>query len=226
MIFIPSQEVDTEYKVEHQMLYPTPLFAAILPNAEEINKNLVERIYNLKETLPSRSRSNVGGWQSPSYPVIEVNGLVYDNSIMSESEIKILQDGKGVFKELAEELHTVLKKLTMLPQLHNPNGVDFWANINPPGSMNIVHTHPGCDLSGVYYVKVPEGDCGSIDFFDPRQSMAFGNQRLMSAYCGNEINSRYPVEGQMWLFPSSLSHGVGANRTNEERISVSFNIVL
>lgn len=225
MIFIPPEDIDAEYQVEHQILYPTPLFTAILPNAEEINKNLVEGIYNLKETVPTRQRSNLGGWQSPSYPVVERNGLRYNTSMMSESEIKLLQDGKEIFKDLAEELCTVLKKLTMLPQLHNPMGIDFWANINTPGAINITHTHPNCEMSGAYYVKVPKGDCGSLDFFDPRQAMSFGNQYLMSAYCGDEVNSRYPVEGQMWIFPSSLSHCVGPNKTDEDRISVSFNIV-
>ena len=225
MFFIPPQIIDEEYNVEHQVLYPTPLFAAILPNAKKINKSLVEGIYKLQETLPSRNRSNIGGWQSPSYPVIERHGMKFNTSNMPESEIKILQDGKKYFKDLGDELCIFLQKIKMLPELHNPTGVDFWANINTPGSLNVVHTHPNCDLSGVYYVKIPEGDSGSIDFFDPRPAMAFGNQRLMAAYCGNEVNSRYPVEGQMWIFPSSLSHCVGPNRTDEDRISVSFNIV-
>ena len=224
MIFIPPQDIDAEYQVQHQILYPTPLFTAILPNAEEINKNLVEEIYNLKETVQTRQRSNIGGWQSPAYPVIKTTGLLQSIDGLecdSESDMK----GKSIFKDLAEEVCTVLKKLTMLPQLHNPVAMDFWANINAPGSINITHTHPNCEMSGAYYVKVPKGDCGSLDFFDPRQSMSFGNQYLMSAYCGDEVNSRYPVEGQLWIFPSSLSHCVAPNRTDEDRISVSFNIV-
>ena len=38
----------------------------------------------------------------------------------------------------------------------------IWANINTKNSFNTRHNHPGCDLAGVYYVKVPEGDVGNM----------------------------------------------------------------
>ena len=43
-----------------------------------------------------------------------------------------------------------------------------WANINPQGSLNSSHSHPNNYLSGVYYVRVPEGS-GTIVFEDPRR---------------------------------------------------------
>ena len=36
--------------------------------------------------------------------------------------------------------------------------IDAWANVNRGGDYNIVHTHPNCMWSGVYYVALGEPD--------------------------------------------------------------------
>ena len=35
---------------------------------------------------------------------------------------------------------------------------------------------------------------------------------------------REPVDGMMFMFPGHLLHRVGANESNEDRISISFNL--
>ena len=35
-----------------------------------------------------------------------------------------------------------------------------------------------------------------------------------------------PVEGMMMMFPSDLLHGVEENKSNKDRISLSFNILV
>ena len=35
-----------------------------------------------------------------------------------------------------------------------------------------------------------------------------------------------PIEGRMIIFPSHLQHGVNENNSNEDRISISFNVTL
>ena len=37
---------------------------------------------------------------------------------------------------------------------------------------------------------------------------------------------REPVEGMMFMFPGHLLHRVGSNESNEDRISISFNLGL
>ena len=46
-----------------------------------------------------------------------------------------------------------------------------WANIGFPGSLHRPHAHPNNFLSGVYYVKAPQGG-HTIDFHDPRSQAA------------------------------------------------------
>jgi uncharacterized protein (TIGR02466 family) len=79
-------------------------------------------------------------------------------------------------------------------------------------------------LSGVYYVKVPENS-GNIYFYDPRA----GSQMLLPPYTqmtkwtlGKILYK--PIEGMFILFPSWLWHGVEPNSSEENRISLSFNI--
>ena len=51
-----------------------------------------------------------------------------------------------------------------------------WANVNPAGAFNRIHTHPGATWSGTYYVDTGEPDdpeTGTpIHFFDPCQGRA------------------------------------------------------
>ncbi|MDF1793128.1 MAG: TIGR02466 family protein [Thalassobaculaceae bacterium] len=101
-----------------------------------------------------------------------------------------------------------------------------WANVNPPGSDHRPHTHPNNVISGVYYLQtIGEGD--EIVFHDPRPQahviQPVGTRPVA------ERQSMIGVEakpGRMLLFPSWLRHSVRRNRTDRERISLSFNAML
>ena len=43
----------------------------------------------------------------------------------------------------------------------------MWAVVNGPGSSNRLHSHPYNNMSGVFYLQVPE-DSGALVFHDPR----------------------------------------------------------
>ena len=124
---------------------------------------------------------------------------------------------------LEDNLKDILYNLPLEPTIDSLDDMCMWANISPKGSHMGVHNHTDCDLAGVYYVKVPEGDCGNIGFHDNRPVL-FGNSFIVQRYVGPSIVQRFPVEGNMYLFPSSLSHDVGVNNVDEDRISISFNL--
>ncbi len=99
-----------------------------------------------------------------------------------------------------------------------------WANINPTGGKNSSHTHPNNYLSGVYYVAVPEGS-GGINFKDPRvqASAVMPPVKERNAYNSNDVT--IPVQaGRLVLFPAWLNHEVPMNQSDDERVSISFNI--
>ena len=99
-----------------------------------------------------------------------------------------------------------------------------------PGSLNVQHSHPGCDLSGVLWIKCPN-QCGNILFYSPSCFETF--QEIESYTQDFKDNNNYhhnywfpPIEGRMIIFPSHLQHEVKKNLSNEDRISASFNIKL
>ena len=85
--------------------------------------------------------------------------------------------------------------------------------------------HPNNDLSGVYYLKVPEGS-GTITFHDPRVQLSQIVPRPRTLNPFNTIDQSLPVqEGGLVMFPAWLSHSVIPNPADHVRISVSFNLM-
>ncbi len=100
-----------------------------------------------------------------------------------------------------------------------------WANINPPGTRHVAHQHPNNYLSGVYYLKAPEG-APSIAFLDPRSHVHIISPKVRrdNNYNSGRVNIDVR-EGMLIIFPAWLVHEVGENRTDESRISISFNLM-
>ena len=104
-----------------------------------------------------------------------------------------------------------------------------WVNINPKGSKNLRHNHfdvgGNVVFSGVYYVKVPK-DSGCIRFFDPRGFMI--HSCLDMKYFHGHSKPVFDVEpqaGDCVYFPSWLEHDVEDNKSNEDRVSIAFNVL-
>ena len=93
--------------------------------------------------------------------------------------------------------------------------------------VNILHDHPNCLFSGVYYIKTPE-NCGHLKLEDPRP----GRQLVMPVQKEGPLPKEYwrevhykPIAGRLIMFPFWLNHMVEANESNDIRISVSFNFL-
>jgi len=192
-------------KIDHQPLFPTPLYE--ISGLEIDNEKLEKDIYELKEKDPGieKGYSNRGGWHS---------------NPQKNNEIQ------EIFKPVIDAFGKIFPEMIFDPKISRIDSLSIWANINPKGSYNTTHNHPGCDLSGVYYVKVPEGESGTLNFIDPRPALTYGNNFIVERYVGGEFVSRFPIVGNMYLFPSSFNHNVGTNLTEEDRISISFNLNL
>ena len=184
------------------------LFTA--PIVEERLEYSVEQIEALcqKERFKnstSNTKSNLGGWQSGNinYP---------------DSPFFFLSDIEKMCQEFSTHILKFNKSVTMS---------NAWININPKHSSNQTHTHPGAVLSGVYYIKTPE-KCGNIEFQHPAMDML---ERDWSRDCNeyNSVNSHTwwlrPKEGTLYIFPSWIRHMVKPNMSDEERVSISFNVV-
>ena len=108
-----------------------------------------------------------------------------------------------------------------------------WYNINRYGDHHAPHTHPGAYLSGTYYVRMPPARAaiddaharqGCISFYDPRNGANM-------VTVGSEPDARVahvvrPSAGMLMMWPSPVQHFVHPNLSEEQRITISFNVIM
>ena len=100
-----------------------------------------------------------------------------------------------------------------------------WATVLAPGAEHRVHDHPNNFLSGVYYVRAPPG-ADTINFHDPRKQTGVIRPPVVELTAANTDQVVVKVrDGTLLMFPSFLEHSVDRNESEEERISVSFNVM-
>jgi uncharacterized protein (TIGR02466 family) len=89
-----------------------------------------------------------------------------------------------------------------------------------------VHYHPNNFRSGVYYVRTHPG-ADTINFHDPRTQAGIIRPPVVALTAENTDQVVVKVkDGTLLVFPAHLRHSVDANASEEERISISFNIML
>ena len=100
-----------------------------------------------------------------------------------------------------------------------------WANVLARGAAHKAHYHPNNFLSGVYYVRTHPGT-DTINFHDPRSQAGVIRPPVVELTAENTDQVVVRVKnGTLLVFPSYLQHSVDANMGEEERISISFNIM-
>lgn len=100
-----------------------------------------------------------------------------------------------------------------------------WANVHGRGASHGVHNHPNNFLSGVYCVQTQEG-ADTINFHDPRVQTAIIRPPVTQLTADNTDQVVVRVRnGTLLLFPAWLPHSVDPNRSDRERMNISFNIM-
>jgi len=187
-------------------LFPSVIHQFDVNGFDEIQDKLIDYAYDLKKIEPEGvSISNQGGWQSSDFSVNNENDVLHHFLINCLAGFPVIDESFNI-------------------------KVDAWVNVNKPGDYNIKHNHPGVDLAGVLWIKCPE-DCGVIVFDPPTAFQSFNeiNSYTDDFKDQNKIYHSYffnPTEGRILIFPAHLNHQVKENKSNEDRISVSFNIRL
>lgn len=100
----------------------------------------------------------------------------------------------------------------------------LWINILGEGGHHPGHIHPGSVLSGTLYIAVPEG-AGDIRFEDPRLARMMAAPPLLDTVEEDQKRFVYvaPKPGELLMWESWLRHEVMPGRSEEPRISISFN---
>lgn len=183
--------------------FPTPVWVKHLPgdDAAKIKRDVVGLIDSFRSELKGVGPHDP--WQTP-------------NDLQDRSELgDLLAHAKEAVREALGDLNIVHSDFLV---------TGCWASIKPRGTGHGLHVHPNNFLSGVYYVRAT-GEGGEIHFHDPRSQTTAILPRVTRENEYNCRTYRLPVsEGMLILFPAWLSHSVAKNKSEAERISVSFNI--
>ena len=100
-----------------------------------------------------------------------------------------------------------------------------WANVLARDAAHRAHSHPNNFLSGVYYLQTQPG-ADTINFHDPRTQTAIIRPPVVELTPENTDQVVVKVKkGTLLMFPAYLQHSVDTNTSDEERISISFNIM-
>lgn len=188
-------------------IYSTPLWQAEYPEFEENKEIFLEAVTEYKKQNPIKeSRSNIFGYQSPS----ELQ-KVYKFSPLYEFICQMALDA-------AKDLDFIDCDVAL---------TEAWININDSRQcMNSEHIH-GDVFSGVFYLHCPPGS-GKLSIQNPGINKMWSGCNLSNQknqFTGESICIE-PIEGNIILFPSYLPHSVQTNDHDEERISISFNIIV
>ena len=200
----------TEHLIQShsKYLFPAQIALANIKDFSSYKQDLISWVYNYQKVDYGTMISNRGGYQSESKEIFLENSFFpFKNKILS------------AINELVKEFQ-IIRPIKI---------VQMWVNVNGQYCYNTSHKHAGVDLSGVLWVKQkPESGCFVIE----NMESGFQNLALVESanyqYTSNkhiipEYVPKYK-DGTLCIFPAHLSHRVEMNVTNEDRISISFNI--
>jgi uncharacterized protein (TIGR02466 family) len=206
---IESQDpiVDLMRNGQVENIFPTPIFHHVIKDCEALNEGIRTLILERERTMPSASKSNIGGWQSQpdffSWDAPEVATLL---------------------RYVASALDVATVRVTAPQCLRVQFDIFGWAAVNRNGHYNTAHLHPASTWSGVYYVDPGDGEAdaatsGQLEFINPVSAagMTFFPNVLTSTRLVQ------PKAGLIILFPSHLLHSARIYHGARPRICVPFN---
>ena len=185
-----------------EQFFPTLIYGKDV----NLDNNLFAReVIEWSKRDPGETRTNMNGWHSTT----------------NMHQIP-------VFKPLVDELFKMQQEIYEQEWLERePMIGNMWANINPPGASNRPHIHPNSHFSGVYYIKAPKNS-GSLVCSEPRSGahmvMPTRKEGRPPKHLWREVHLE-PITGRVIMFPSWLWHNVETNKSDDIRISVSFNFI-
>lgn len=173
------------------------------------NQPIKDYCYSLKEKQQSSQYSNIGGWHSD----------------LITGHIPVLNK---LFVNISHRLNALHTFFNFRDDLQISIS-SFWVNINGKGHANVPHTHRGFTFSGVYFV---DGQPGSGDLVLVHPSQQFPYHYLDLPFKDHSIDKSLgtihytPQPGKLVIFPSWIQHYVQPNLTDQDRISIGFDVQL
>ena len=200
---MPKQKLPRSV-IHQEIMWPTPYWHTTIEDFRKhetrvtFNEDMEGWVSGQMSKKKTVIKSNRGGWQSE------------------------LQKPDDTFNPLVQKINEVCKNINL--DVKETLITQLWVNVNKRGDWNAIHQHGDVAyLSGTYYVKVPK-DSGTLVFRDPRPG-AISNNFTSQRFDKGEFKRINLTDGLLMLWPSYLDHFVEPSQTDEERISISFDVM-
>jgi uncharacterized protein (TIGR02466 family) len=199
--------------IEKQDIFPTPIYTGSIESFAQINKVIIEKLYELRDMDNAEKKSDNPGWCTNNNLHITLHEIPEFYFLKN----CILQAANNIIKTMGYDINLMFN--------------DMWGHINYKFSGDQVHDHPETILCGTYYLKVPKPE-SNLKLYDPRPVKSFVSQSIapLDKVKANQytLNSKtIPlIEGKFIIFPSWLKQAVETNLSDDDRISVIFNFII
>jgi len=182
-------------------LFPQPVYFSKLER--ELTKEELKTINEYKKN----TYKNVGNTTSN-------NNYVLENKTL-----------KNLKKDLHTKIMDYFDKVICTDSLITPYITQSWINYTKRDQFHHKHNHPNSLVSGIFYISADK-KVDSVIFYKPDTHETIElNVTKYNPF--NSTSCKFPVEtGNIFLFRSSLTHGVEKKKGNNERLSLSFNIFI
>lgn len=191
--------------IEQFNVFLTPIFCIEYPESENLQKNLVPKLYEYQKQNPIEGNYNVNGYTS------------FFNCVDVLKEISV---DKDFIEFLNNSVNYIHKSLSIPGELEIATS---WFSINKKNSYHESHHHLPNVWSCVYYLETNENDA-NITFHHP------GLESHWPYKFVNEFNpvnvAEYtlkPIKGNLIVFPSYLKHKVEQQLEDRDRITLAIN---
>jgi uncharacterized protein (TIGR02466 family) len=190
-------------------LFITPLYTFTL---DIDNESLIHECYDLMRKFPNGvKKSNFGdGWQSQVYELPTIKRTT------TPAVQNLARNAIDLTNEMLEDFGATYRV--------DDNQIGWWININKGMGYNVYHTHPGCTVIGLYYPKIPKNLNEQEGKLTLLRTDPSNHNACFADIPGNCEWVIEPKEDVFYLMPSTVAHYVTPHFSQEERISIAFNI--
>ncbi|MFK5950296.1 MAG: TIGR02466 family protein [Methylococcales bacterium] len=191
-------------------LFATPISYRVYENNTDLNRQLAQNIRKDVANYDSddNMRAHQGGYYSRG-------GFFAANTDCTRKLASLVQ--QNIRQYLGEVVSVEYADLANFK-------LQTWVGVTRRGDYQTPHVHAGANISGVYYVTVP--DCpepqGNIEFITPVDAQEMSFLREVS----HSKATIKPRAGGLLIFPSYLRHYTHPFDSDEDRICVVFNVFI
>ncbi len=207
-------------EVEVRAYFTTPVVFAELENPEQLNIELRQTILERRTEETGRPQTDDVCWSS-NWDFASWGG---------EAANRLLES----FAAIGHDMTQVRPAENVSLSQEIPWSLSARAVVNPDGEASLLHAHPNCFWSGVYYVDDggatnDSAVAGELELLDPRgpAPVMYSSAVRMNVPGGENAGGYHritPKSGLMVVFPSWLQHAVTPYRGTGTRISIAINL--